>query len=209
MSGKKTWAIATGIMLTLGVIAALGLLGWSVAMAAQTPPATGAKVVTAAGKITAVNKDGFTLETRQGLVNVTVNAQTWIVLGARDNNAGPTGLLEATAADLKADMGVNVAGTSPAAGQIVARLVKAGPGDLGFGPPPGTARSAWQARSRAAQWPAACRQTRRPARHHRHDLGRQPHPDARRRPHRPDRHECRHHRAEKRLRHRGRPQGGR
>src|SRR5262245_1135147 len=124
MNGKKAWAIAIGMVLTLGVIAVVGVLGWSAAAAAQTPPATGTAVVVAGGKITAVSKDGFTLETRQGAVNVTVNAQTWIVLGGRDPNAGPTGLVEATLTDLKADMGVSVAGTSPAAGQIVARVVK-------------------------------------------------------------------------------------
>jgi hypothetical protein len=134
MQIKKNLAIIAAAGLTLALIVIGGWAGWT-AVAAQTPPATGApptgaKVVTARGKITALRNDGFTIDTPQGTVNVSVNAQTWIIRGARD------GSTEGTLADLPVGAGVTVAGTSPAAGQIAARLVQEGPGLPGMGAPP-------------------------------------------------------------------------
>ena len=126
---KKAAGIGIAAVLTLALLAGVGTLAFP-GVRAQTPPgstapaAGGPAVIMAQGKITELKSSGFTLQTRKDTINVTVSAQTWIVLGGdKSTNTGPT---EGSFSALKTDMMVEVAGTSPATGQIAARVVREG-----------------------------------------------------------------------------------
>jgi hypothetical protein len=142
MNLKKTLGIGLAALLTLALLLGLGA-GFGSLVAAQTgpPPADhpagedhpgpapdsspGAPVVVADGKIRELTATGFTLDARQRIVNVTISADTWIVVGGRPP-------VEGSMESLKVNMGVHVEGTSPADGQIAARVVR----EMGANPPP-------------------------------------------------------------------------
>lgn len=132
MNLKKTLGISVAALLTLALLVGLGLNSGSGAAAQTVPPAnqpvgeenpggapasTGAPVVFADGKIKELTATGFTLDAGDRMVNVTVSAETWVVVGGRP-------AVEGTTASLTVNMGVHVEGTSPAAGQILARIVR-------------------------------------------------------------------------------------
>lgn len=133
MALKKTLGIGLAALLTLALLVGLGMgVGSLVAAQPAASPAaegpvgeehpptdatSGAPVVVAEGKITELTADGFKMDAPRGAITVLVNAQTWIVVGG----APP---VEGNTASLKVNMGVHVEGTSPADGQIAARVVR-------------------------------------------------------------------------------------
>jgi hypothetical protein len=139
MNLKKTLGIGAGALLTLALLLGLGLSRWAPAVAQTAPPAAdnptgaenpvaalaGAPVVVVVGKIAELTATGFTLTAPQGTITVLLSSQTWIVVGG----ASP---VEGDAAALQVNMGVHVEGTSPADGQIAARVVR----ELGAAPAP-------------------------------------------------------------------------
>ncbi|HMA34865.1 MAG TPA: DUF5666 domain-containing protein [Chloroflexia bacterium] len=114
MFTKRIMAAVAG----LGVVGALAVGLLTTNPAAAAPVAGG--IIHAAGKISAVQKDGFTLQNPQHTYNVTVGANTWIVV--QKNNQPAQGTL----ADLQVNEKILVGGISDGASHIDARLVVEG-----------------------------------------------------------------------------------
>src|SRR5689334_1156183 len=123
MVGKRIIAAVAGLGLLgavlLGVLATVGHASAAPAPQAQTPT-TGA-VAWANGQITALQKDGFTIQDRnQQTTTVTVDANTWIVV---DKNNTPT---QGALADLVVGDNVSVGGVASGTNTIAARVVQSG-----------------------------------------------------------------------------------
>ena len=119
---KRITAAVAGLGL-LGA-AALGVL--ATAHPAAAAPATPGAIVRTAGKITALQGAGFTLQGRNHTYNVAVGATTWIVV--KKNGAPAQGAL----ADLTVGEQVGVAGTATGTDGVDARVVTEG-GAAGLG----------------------------------------------------------------------------
>ena len=140
MAIKRILAVVAGLgllgIVMLGVLAAVGPA--SAAPSFQTGPTgsapaaqtgtTGA-VAWTAGKITALQTNGFTLQgANQQLTTVTVGANTWIVVKTANQPA------QGALADLKVGDMVSVGGLTSGTNQIAARVVQVGGAGRFFGP---------------------------------------------------------------------------
>ncbi len=133
MNIRKMIGIGAAALLTLALLLGLGLSSGLLVAAQAVPHATSVdavgdepggppaavdpSTVVAEGKIRETRADGFTVDAMAGMINVTVNAQTQVSVG----NAAP---MAGAMSSLTTGMFVHVEGTSPASGQIVARLVR-------------------------------------------------------------------------------------
>lgn len=120
--------LVAGVLIAVGPASAAPPVQAQTTPQAQTPPAAGA-VAWAAGKITAVQQNGFTLQDdkRQTTTTVTVGANTWIVV--QKNNAAAEGAL----ADLKVGDRVFVGGVANGTNGIAARTVQVAGAGPAFG----------------------------------------------------------------------------
>jgi hypothetical protein len=116
------WKRVTAAAVGLGLVGALaaGVMATAHPAAAATAPQAQSSVVRAAGKITAVQAGGFTLQNPKHTYTVAVGGNTWIVV---KKNGKPT---EGTLSDLQVGETVRVAGTSSTADQVTARVVTEG-----------------------------------------------------------------------------------
>jgi hypothetical protein len=108
-------------------VAGLGLLGalavgvvTTAHPAAAAPAPAQANILRAAGKITALQPGGFTLQNPKHTYNVSVGANTWFVV--KQNGKAAEGALS----DLQVGEAVGVAGTSDTADHVNARVVTQG-----------------------------------------------------------------------------------
>jgi hypothetical protein len=115
---KRVTAAVAGLGL-LGALA-VGVVTTAHPAAAAAPAQAQATVVRAAGKITALQPGGFTLQNPKHTYNVSVSANTWFVV---KQNGKPA---EGALSDLQVGEAVGVAGTSDTAGHVNARVVTQG-----------------------------------------------------------------------------------
>ncbi len=133
MNIRKMIGIGAAALLTLALLLGLGLNSGLLVAAQAVPHATSVdavgdepggttapadpSIVMVDGKIRETRADGFNVDGAAGLINVTVTAQTQVAVGYGAPVAGAM-------SSLTTGMFVHVEGSSPASGQIVARLVR-------------------------------------------------------------------------------------
>lgn len=116
------WKRVTAAVAGLGLVGALavGVVTTAHPAAAAAPAQAQATIVREAGKITALQPGGFTMQNPRHTYNVSVSANTWIVV--RQNGKAAEGALS----DLRVGEVVGVAGTSDTADHVNARVVTQG-----------------------------------------------------------------------------------
>ena len=116
------WKRVTAAVAGLGLLGALavGVVTTAHPAAAAAPAQAQATIVRAAGKITALQPGGFTLQNPRHTYNVSVSANTWVVV--KTNGKAAEGALS----DLRVGEVVGVAGTADTADHVNARVVSQG-----------------------------------------------------------------------------------
>ncbi|MGI8588175.1 MAG: DUF5666 domain-containing protein [Chloroflexia bacterium] len=117
---KRVIGAVVGLLVLGALAAAFNISTHPAAAQTGTTTTTTGTIVRTAGKVSALQSNGFTLQSRDHTWTVSVGANTWIVVSKSDKPA------EGALSDVKVGDMVMVAGTSTGTNQVAARVVTDG-----------------------------------------------------------------------------------